>query len=113
MLGARFDEASLKNVSFKNCLAKYSNFSFGDLKSINFIDSNLEESIFQEVSLGKTSFKNTNIINGYFNKTSLNKIDFTDCDIAEISVEIKDLSGAIVSPTQALDLTRLLNITIK
>ena len=53
------------------------------------------------------------MINTFFNKTILNKIDFTTCEIEGISVEISDIRGAIVTPIQGLDLTRLIGLVIQ
>ena len=113
LLGAKLDDTSIKNVLFKDCLGKYSNFSFAKLNSVNFTNCNMEEITFQEVKLSKVAFDNSNFINGYFNKTSLAKIDLTNCDITGINLEISDISEATVNTMQALELTRLLNITIK
>ena len=94
-------------------MSKYSNFSFSKFNSVNIINCNFEEAVFQQVKLDKTTFNDTNLINTFFNKTILNKIDFTTCEIEGISVEISDIRGAIVTPIQGLDLTRLIGLVIQ
>ena len=112
-MGSKFNDTSLKNVLFKNCLAKYSSLAFSKLNNIIISNCNFQDSNFQEVKLNKIEFQNSNLINCYFNKTSLNKIDLTTCDITGLDLEIPDLAGATVTTMQALELTRLLNINIK
>ena len=102
-----------KDVASRDSLGKYINVSYSKLKNVCIEDCNFKESIFQQVKFDKVSFNNTDLTASYFNKTSLNKVDLTTCDITEIDVEISDLSGAIVTSIQGLDLTRLMNIVIK
>ena len=112
-MGTKFNDTSLKNVLFKDCLAKYSSLAFSKLNNIIISNCNFQDSNFQEVKLNKIEFQNSNLINCYFNKTSLNKIDLTTCDITGLDLGIPDLAGATVTTMQALELTRLLNINIK
>lgn len=113
LIGAKFDESSLKDVLFENVIGKYVNFSFSKLQAVNIFESNFNEGTFQEVKHKALTFIDTDLRDGYFNGTSLSKIDFTTCDINGINVDIKDLRGAIVTPMQGLELTRLLGLEIK
>lgn len=113
LIGAKFDESSLKDVLFENVIGKYVNFSFSKLQAVNIVESNFNEGTFQEVKHKALTFIDTDLRDGYFNGTSLSKIDFTTCDINGINVDIRDLRGAIVTPMQGLELTRLLGLEIK
>lgn len=113
LLGARFDECSLMNVLFQGVVGKYSNFAFAKFKGANILNCNFQEVVFQQVKKEKIVFIDTDLTNSYFNKTSLDKIDLTTCEITGIDVQIDDIAGAIVTPMQALDLTRLMRLTVK
>lgn len=113
LLGARFDECSLMNVLFQGVMGKYSNFAFAKFKGANILNCNFQEVVFQQVKKEKIVFIDTDLTNSYFNKTSLDKIDLTTCEITGIDVQIDDIAGAIVTPMQALDLTRLMRLTVK
>lgn len=113
LVGAKLDECNIKNSLFENVLGKYINFSASKFNSVNIIESNFSEGVFQEVILNKVCFNSTDLSNSYFNKTSLSKQNLTTCDITNIDVEIKDLYGTEVTAMQALDLTRLIGLTIK
>lgn len=113
LLGAKFDEGSLIDVLFQGALGKYSNFAFAKFKGVNIINCNFQEAVFQQVKKGKLAFIDTDLTSSYFNKTSLDKMDLTTCEIGAIDVEIDDIAGAIVTPMQALDLTRLMRLTVK
>ncbi|EMU54580.1 pentapeptide repeat-containing protein [Clostridium butyricum] len=113
LLGAKFDECMMKDVLLKDCLGKYSNFSFSKLNKVHINRCNFEEGVFQEVSINKIMFDNTNLLNGVFYNTSLKNVDLTTCEIAGISVGLKDIKGAKVTAIQGLELTRLLEIIIE
>lgn len=113
LVGTKFDECGLRDVLFKEVCAKYSNFSFTRLKGVNMLESDFNGSVFQEVRREKVAFNEIDFSNSYFNKTTLSKLDLTSCNITDIDIEIRDLAGAIVTPMQALDLTRLMDLTIK
>lgn len=113
LLGSIFIECSIKDVLLQNILGEYSNFSFSKIKKINIIESNLQRVIFQEAKIENAVFINTSLLGGYFNKTFLGKIDLTTCEITGIDLDMDDLFGAVVTPIQALELTRLMGLVIK
>ena len=47
------------------------------------------------------------------NFTKLKGIDFTSCDIDGIGVNIADVNGAEVNPTQAVSLSAILGLIVK
>ncbi len=57
IIGSRFDESSLNNISFKDCLGKYINLSFSTLKEVEFKDCDLTGAVIQEAKLKKKIFK--------------------------------------------------------
>jgi uncharacterized protein YjbI with pentapeptide repeats len=63
------------------------------LKDIKLLDINFEESQMSGVTL--------------------KGIDMSDCQIQSIGVRAEDLEGLVVSPLQAVDLSKLLGLVIK
>ncbi len=45
--------------------------------------------------------------------TKLKGVDLSSCDIEGIGVRIENLSGAVVSPLQAVSLSRLIGVVVK
>ena len=45
--------------------------------------------------------------------TKLNGIDFSNADIEGLSIRVEDLFGAIVSPAQAISLSKKMGLVIK
>lgn len=54
-----------------------------------------------------------NLTKSVFTGTSLNNVDFTNSDIDGIEVRLKDVYGGTFSANQALDLSKLMGISIK
>lgn len=128
-----FEESNFNNVYFKNCKFigsnfimtrlnqikisesnfKYSNFNNSNIKECNIKDCDFSGSEFEDVRFSRLDLKNVSFLGSRFFKTKLGLIDFTECNIDGISVEIKDLKDMIVSPYQAVELSKMLEIIIK
>lgn len=128
-----FEESNFNNVYFKNCKFigsnfimtrlnqikinesnfKYSNFNNSNIKECNIKDCDFSGSEFEDVRFSRLDLKNVSFLGSRFFKTKLGLIDFTECNIDGISVEIKDLKDMIVSPYQAVELSKMLGIIIK
>ncbi|MDB8800851.1 MULTISPECIES: pentapeptide repeat-containing protein [unclassified Romboutsia] len=113
LIGSRFDDSLMKNVVFKDTIGIYSNFSYAKLKNICFKDSNFRNSVFQEIESKGLILESTDLTKSVFRGSSLDKVDLTTCNIDSLEVSIKDVSGGIFTPIQALELTKLMNIVVK
>lgn len=88
--------SKLRNVSFNQCFLRG-----GGLDNCQF--TNVE-------------FEHCNLVEAEFHRTSLKGIDLTSSEIAGIrigSIPGGELKGATVTSLQALDIARILGITIK
>ena len=113
LLGINLSESTLQNVSFDNCNCRYSSFRFLRCKQVNFKNCLLQNADFEESHFDKVAFSNCNLEGAEMAGTKLKDIDFRDSEIEGIGVRIEDLYGAIVSPMQAVSLSRLLGIIVK
>jgi uncharacterized protein YjbI with pentapeptide repeats len=72
----------------------------------------------REAALGRADFEATVFIDVVLRQADLAEakltgIDLRSCDIEGISLRIEDLRGVIVSPSQAMDLARFLELVIR
>lgn len=113
LIGMDLADTNLQNVTFNQCNGDYSNISFSTLKNMDFIDSSFNNVIFENSKLSKVNFINMNMVQIDISKAMVKGIDFTDSNIEGIIGDVRDLYGIIVTPMQALSLSRILGIVIK
>ena len=113
LTGCSFNDATLKSVVFKNCLGKYSNFSFSKFSGVSIENSDFSFAVFQEIENKTLILNSNNLTKSVLTGTSLNNIDFSNSDIDGIEVRLKDVYGGTFSVEQALDLSKLMGINIK
>ena len=106
-------EFTLKSVVFKNCLGRYSNFAFSKFSGVSIENSDFSFAVFQEIKNETLLLDSNNLTKSVFTGTSLNNVDFTNSDIDGIEVRLKDVYGGTFSANQALDLSKLMGISIK
>lgn len=111
--GLYLSECILDEVYFENCILDYASFGAVIFKKVKFKNSNLNQASFLDNKQTNYRFKECMMKQVEFLHSSLNKIDLTSDNIEGLQVSLDDLKGAIVSPSQALDLAPLLGITIK
>ena len=113
LTGCNFNDSTLKSVVFKNCLGRYSNFAFSKFSGVSIENSDFSFAVFQEIKNETLLLDSNNLTKSVFTGTSLNNVDFTNSDIDGIEVRLKDVYGGIFSANQALDLSKLMGISIK
>lgn len=115
LTGANFSSTNLQNVLFEECLGTYANFSFSKFKLVNFDKCAFDNSNFLECkfTFNKIAFNSCDLSFSDFRNTLLGGIDFTDSNIDEISLTGKELMNAIVTPMQAVQLSKLLGLVIR
>ena len=113
LTGCNFNDFTLKSVVFKNCLGRYSNFAFSKFSGVSIENSDFSFAVFQEIKNETLLLDSNNLTKSVFTGTSLNNVDFTNSDIDGIEVRLKDVYGGTFSANQALDLSKLMGISIK
>jgi len=74
----------------------------------------MQDTLFNEVKFKKLTVENVDFKKADFFKTPLKGIDFSTCNIEGItfSDSFKELSGIKISPAQAVDIVRILDIKV-
>lgn len=112
-LSVSLNSCIFKSVVFKNCLGRYSNFAFSKFSGVSIENSDFSFAVFQEIKNETLLLDSNNLTKSVFTGTSLNNVDFTNSDIDGIEVRLKDVYGGTFSANQALDLSKLMGISIK
>ncbi|WP_053955016.1 pentapeptide repeat-containing protein [Inediibacterium massiliense] len=113
LIGIDLSNATLQNVYVKECNGKFSFMRFIQMKKVLFQDSLLENSDFQNSKLSKIQFDNCNLQLSQMSGTSLSGIDLSTSIVDGLGVRQEDIRGAIVSPLQAVNFSKLLGLVIK
>ncbi len=113
LVGVDFNECSFDQVRFENCLMTMASFAQFATKGLLFESCDLGNASFLEASLKKVSFQTCKLIQAEFLHASLMNVDLSNSEIDGITLTLDDLKGAIVRPSQALSLSRLLGLQIK
>ncbi len=113
LMGLNLRESALQNVRLENCKASFIFMRFARLKQVYFERCQMESSDFQYAELVKVMFEHSTLRLSQFSGTKLADIDLSNCDIEGLGVRIEDLKGAIVSPGQAVDFSKLFGLVVK
>jgi uncharacterized protein YjbI with pentapeptide repeats len=106
-------ECRWRDVLVENCDGLYAQITDGKLHTCEFRNSNFAEADFRNTDLEGTIFTQAVLTRADFSRSMLRGADFRGADIDGIIVGPEEVRGAIVSPTQAMDLARLLGLIIK
>ena len=128
-IACNYRKSQFSDVVFKNCDLSNINLSGCGFYRVEFIGckltgTNFSESIFNHTTIRdckgdyvtNVEFEHCNLVEAEFHRTSLKGIDLTSSEIAGIrigSIPGGELKGATVTSLQALDIARILGITIK
>ncbi len=113
LVGVNLSDAMLQNVYMEQCNGKFALMSLVQMKRVIFKESIFENSNFQNSHFAGVRFIKCNFRLCQMSGTSLSGIDFSDSNVEGLGIQLKDLAGAIVSPMQAVDFSRLLGLVIK
>lgn len=86
---------------------------FSRLKQVILEKCLFESGDFQNAELSKVRFDNCVLRLCQMSGTRLTDIDLSNCDIEGLGVRMEDLKGAIVSPAQAVDFSKLFGLVVK
>lgn len=113
LVGSDFSSSSLQNVIFYNSVARYSNFSFAKMKDVLVDHSDFTNGIMNECTFKNVFFTSSRLQLMEFLKTPLKGIDLRSCEIEGIKLSGPELFGTIVTPDQAIELSKLLGILVQ
>ena len=106
-------ECRWQDVLVENCDGRYAKISDGELHACEFKGSNFAEADFRTTDLEGAIFTQVTLHRADFSHSKLRSADLRGAGIDGMIVTAEDVRGAIVSPTQAMDLARLLGLVIK
>lgn len=106
-------DCRLFNVSFSQTNAGYFNISMGSIENVLFKDTVLKDAYFLETKMKKVYFDSADLTQSKFLKTSLNGVDLSNSEIEGIAVGADDIKGAVIEPSQAVDLLYLIGVKLK
>jgi uncharacterized protein YjbI with pentapeptide repeats len=112
LMGINLRDATLQNIYILQCNGKFALMSFTQMKRVIFEESIFENSNFQNSNFTKVQFKKCNFRLSQMSGTSLSGIDLSDSNVEGLGIQLEDLKGAIVSPMQAVDFSKLLGLVI-
>jgi uncharacterized protein YjbI with pentapeptide repeats len=115
LIGASVSESVLDTVSFVSCLLDYMSFSSCKLSLFTLDSSTLFSSEFTQCTPRGFVIRRCKIDRAHFFRTPLKGVDFTDSSLNSIVVSdtFEELRGAYFTPSQAVEISRLLKINIK
>ncbi|TVX91987.1 pentapeptide repeat-containing protein [Paenibacillus agilis] len=113
LMGIDLLSSTLRHLSFQRCLGDYATFRFANIKHTEFIESSFVKSDFYHSVLSDIYFRETNIDQSQFSSTKLAGIDISGCHFFNLGVTLEDLKGCIISPAQAMALSKIFGLIIK
>lgn len=114
LLGFKAVKSRLKNVVFKECQGRFSQFNFTKFDNVIFDNCILEDSTFIDSSLTDVKFINCQMNNVVLDNAKFKNTDFRGSDISGLQTNINQLKGLVLDMVQAAYiLQRYTNVIVK
>ena len=113
LLGAALPDATLNHVRLERCNGRYLNLSGSRLRQVRFTECDLTEAALNDCRLDGVAFEGCTLRSTEFSHTPLRGIDLRQSQLGDLRLTVDDLWGAIVAPSQALDLLPLLGVVVR
>lgn len=113
-VGADLRSAVMKHVRLNDTNFQYANLNGIYLEQVLFEGTDLTEASMSEMKYKNWTASDTKFVGTNFFHTRLKDFDFSQCEIADliVSEELEELKGIRVNPVQALEIVKLLKITV-
>lgn len=112
LLGIQLLDAQLEDVVFKDCNLEGAVFVSTTFKAVRFEKCSLRGAAFEEVDLTGAVFYQCDLSNASLRGAKLHGADLRGSSINGLQAAAKELQGAIIDPTQAIQVVSLLGITV-
>lgn len=83
------------------------------LRQVRFTECDLTEAALNDCRLDGVAFEGCTLRSTEFSHTPLRGIDLRQSQLGDLRLTVDDLRGAIVAPSQALDLLPLLGVVVR
>lgn len=113
LMGMNFGSATLRNVVFQNCNLDFSSFRVSDMENVVFEDCRMRRADMQQSRVVLSEFRQCSLKEFQMHGTPARGLDFSTCDIDGLGIRTEELSGATVSPEQAVYLARKIGLIVK
>jgi uncharacterized protein YjbI with pentapeptide repeats len=113
LLGLKAIESKVRDVVFTACNGNLMQLRFASFGSVRFEDCNLKEADFQSADLSTVVFTRCDLRGSQMSGAKLAGTSFCGSNIDGLTVNQKDIAGAIVDPMQAAYLAQLLGVKVK
>ncbi len=113
MMGAQLLDARCEDVIFRECLLEGAVFVGTTFKAVRFEHCDLREAVFTETDLSRVVFQRCNLTRVDVRGSKLVGADLRGSLINGMKAGAKDLKGAIIDPTQAIQVVNVLGLTVK
>jgi uncharacterized protein YjbI with pentapeptide repeats len=111
-LGTQMLETQLEDVLFKDCILEGSQLVEARFKMVRFENCNLRGVSFEQAEAGGTTFYRCELGEANFQGSKLEHADFRGSTISGMHVGARELQGAIIDSTQAVQIVGLLGICV-
>jgi uncharacterized protein YjbI with pentapeptide repeats len=113
LTGLSAAEGELRDTVLDSCKADLAGFRFATFKAVRFEKCQLTEADFQGADLSGVVFKDCDLSGCEMSGTKLEGADLRGSKIDGLKISPDGIRGAILDPTQAITLIRLLGVVIK
>lgn len=113
LIGMKAIECRMEDVLLERCDSRYAQFNDGTARRSEFIDTQLQEADFRAVNMEHSRWVRSDLSRADLRDAKLMSADLRGAKIEGIVVFAPDVSGAIVSPDQAMGLAQLLGLVIR
>ena len=113
LTGARLAECRMSDILLRRCEGPYAVFQDGAMTASEAIDSHLQEADFRNSNLEWTQWPGSDLTKADCTGCNLQNADFRGAILEGMIVSASDVRGAIVTPSQALEFSKLLGLAIR
>jgi uncharacterized protein YjbI with pentapeptide repeats len=113
LMGAQLLEARCEDVVFHDCTLESAIFASATFKAARFENCTLREVVFTEADLTNVVFQRCDLTHADLRGSKLAGADFRSSIINGMQVGAPELKGAIIDPTQAVQVVNLLGVSVK
>jgi uncharacterized protein YjbI with pentapeptide repeats len=113
LIGLQLVEAELHDIRFSECNLTGGLFVGVDSSHLAFDGCVLQEASFQSAKLKGVSFKDCDLTGVDFLGAELKGADFRGANISGVRVGADELEGAIIDPSQAVQIVALLGVEVR
>jgi uncharacterized protein YjbI with pentapeptide repeats len=113
LLGVQWLEAQCDDVFFKDCNLEGAVLVKTTCNAVRFEECNLRSAILEESNLSGVVFSHCDLTNASLRASTLIKTGLRSSSLNGVQANPQDLSGAIIEPTQAIQVVGLLGVTVQ